>query len=224
MLGSRRLEFANGSVMTCFPRIRPRGARAQHAGGLPACGAVAGMLAARDQRGAFGRDEDTDYTLRAALTPVIGLNALEAQRLARYGINGFVQATGGLTRLVGRVTLAGSRLDRRRLRAFILNSVEDAVSDNIGDADQGGAFERIQWQLRRFLEDLFRHGALRGKTAAQAYFVEARRAAAGVTPGIRFGIALGEPGRFAEYSVELAGDQAGQVQKARGLEAEQYLS
>ena len=223
MLGSRRLDFAHGSVMTYFPRIRPRGARARHGGGLPASGAVAGMLAARDQRGVFGRDEDADYTLRALFTPVLTLGALEAQRLARYGINAFVQATGGLTRLVGRVTLAGRGLDRRRLRAFVLNSIESAVSDGIADHDLSGALDRAEWQIRRFLDDLHRAGALRGPSAGQAYFVEARRAAAGVVPGVRFGIAFGEPGHFVEYTIDLAGEKAGQAQKARGLEAEQIL-
>ena len=224
MLGSRRLDFAQGGVMTYFPRIRPRGARARHGGGLPACGAIAGMLAARDQRGVFGRDEDADYTLRAAFTPVLTLGALEAQRLARYGINSFVQATGGLARLVGRVTLAGRALDGRRLRAFVLNSIEDAVVDGMADHDQAGALERAEWQIRRFLDELHRHGALRGQSPAQAYFVEARQAAANVVPGIRFGIAFGEPGRFVEYAVDLAGARAGRVHKARGLEAEQILS
>jgi hypothetical protein len=223
MLGSRRLESALGSVMTYFPRIRPRGARLRHSGGLPACGAIAGMLAARDQRGIFGRDEDADYTLRAALTPVIALGTLEAQRLARYGINAFVQATGGLTRLVGRVTLAGRALHRRRLWAFVLNSIETAALDGIADHDQDGAIDRAEWQLRRFLDELLRHGALRGATASQAYFVEARRGTDGFVPGLRFGIALDEPGRFVEYTVDLAGERAARVHRARGIEAEQLL-
>ena len=224
MLGSRRLDFAHGSAMTYFPRIRPRGTRARLGGGLPACGAIAGMLASRDQRGVFGRDEDADYTLRAALTPVLTLSALEAQRLARYGINAFVQATGGLNRLVGRVTLAGRALDRRRLRAFVLNSIEAAVVDGIADHDQGGALDRAEWQIRRFLDELHKHGALHGQSAAQAYFVEARQETGSVVPGIRFGIAFDESGRFVEYSIDLAGARAGQVHKARGFEAEQILS
>jgi len=223
LLGSRRLELNHGGVMTYFPRIRPRGARARHGGGLPACGAIAGMLAARDQRGVFGRDEDADYSLRAAFTPVLTLGALDAQRLARYGINAFVQATGGLTRLIGRVTLAGRALDRRRLRAFVQNSIEDAVVEGMADHDQAGTLERAEWQIRRFLDDLHRHGALRGQSAAQAYFVEARAGAANIVPGIRFGVAFNEPGRFVEFSVDLAGTRAGRVQKARGFEAEQIL-
>lgn len=223
ILGSRRLELANHSVMTYFPRIRPRGAQARFAGGLPASGAIAGMLAARDRRGVFGRDEDVDYTLRAALTPVLNLTSLEAQRLARYGINAFVNATGGANRLVGRVTLAISSLDRQRLRAFILNSIESAIAEAADEHDLGNAVLRSEWQLRRFLEDLFRHGALCGRTATQSYFVETCGAAAGAPPGLRFGFALREPGRYSEYAVDLAGQRAGRIRQATSLEAGQVL-
>ena len=223
MLGSRRLDLVHRSVMTYFPRIRPRGARARFAGGLPACGAIAGMLAARDRRGFFGRDEDADYTLRAALTPVLSVSAVEAQRLARYGINAFVSATGGTNRLVGRVTLAATSLDRRRLRAFILNSIEEAAREAADDADLGNALLRVEWQLRRFLEDLYRHGALRGRTSGQAYFVETAGATAASPPGLRFGFALREPGRFAEFAVDLAGKRAGRMRPAATLEAERSL-
>jgi hypothetical protein len=106
----------------------------------------------------------------------------------------------------------------------VLNSIEDAVADGMADHDQSGALERAEWQIRRFLDELHRHGALRGQSPAQAYFVEARPAAANVVPGIRFGIAFSEPGRFVEFSIDLAGERAGRTHKARGLEAEQILS
>jgi hypothetical protein len=64
---------------------------------------------------------------------------------------------------------------------------------------------------------------LRGQSAAQAYYVESRKGAASVAPGIRFGIAFDDPGRFVEYAIDLAGARAGQVYKARGFEAEQIL-
>lgn len=232
MLGSRRLDFANGNVVTYFPRIRPRGARVRFACGLPACGAIAGMLAQRDRRGVFGRDEDTDYTLRAALTPTLELSAVEAQRLARHGINAFIHVTGGATRLVGRVTLRGSGfgpafgpgLERRRLSLFILDSIERAVTDAVAQGDPGAAAPRVEAQLRRFFGELFARGALKGSRPGQAFYLHRRSASGSSPPGIRFGIALAEPSRFAEYAIDLGGENTGTVHRVRGLEAEQLFN
>lgn len=232
MLGSRRLDISNSHVMTYFPRIRPRGASARFAGGLPACGAIAGMLAERDRRGIFGRDQEVDYTLRASLTPVLELRAAEAQRLARYGINAFLRATGGTTRLIGRVTLGAvgfgagfsSSLDRRRLGAFILNSIEDAAAAAVDAADLKTAQLRAEWQLRRFFDDLYLHGALRGKTPGQAYYLQMRGQQGDSLVGLRFGVALRAPSQFAEYTLDLEGANAGRVQRVQRLEAEQFFS
>lgn len=232
MLASRRLDFSNGNVMTYFPRIRPRGASARFARGLPACGAIAGMLAERDRCGVFGRDQVVDYALRAALTPVLELGAIEAQRLARYGINAFVRATGGTTRLIGRITLGAvgfgpgfsSCLDGRRLSAFILNSIEDAIAATLDDADHLAAQLRVEWQLRRFFDDLYLRGALKGKTPGQAFYLQTRGVHAGAPLSLRFGIALRAPSQFAEYTVDLEGPNAGRVQRVQWLEAEQFFS
>ena len=223
LLGSRRLDFASRHVLTYFPRIRPRGARVRYAGGLSAAGAVAGMLARRERRGVFGRDEDTDFILRTALAPLLDLNASDAQRLARYGINAFVRATGGATRLVGRVTMGVSRigtsttqsLERQRLASFILTSIEDAVAGTLDDYDRREAQARCAAQLERFFRDLHTHGALKGRTAGQAYYVAALPAEQGRF-GLRFGVALAEPGRFAEYAVDLTGDRPARIRENRG--------
>jgi hypothetical protein len=232
MLGARRLDYATGNVMTYFPRVRPRGARARFESGLTAAGAIAGMLAQRDRRGIWDAGEDLDYTLRAALTPVASLSLLEAKRLARQGLNAFVQATGGATRLVGRVTLGAAglgpglsfSLDRRRLGSFILNSIEDAATVAAAHADPNVALLRAEWQVRRFLDELHAHGALSGRTPGQAYYLHTRRATADAPATLRFGIALSEPSTFAEYAVDLNGDRAGTVKRAPVLEAAQLFS
>jgi hypothetical protein len=235
LLGSRRLNFGNGSVMTYFPRIRPRGAGARYLGGLPACGAIAGMLAARDRRGLFGRDEDTDYSLRAALTPVVAVDSLQAQRLARAGINVFLPATGGSTRLVGRITLgssgagrsAASSLSSRRLVNFILNAIDDAVAAVPAHADPVTLTRNLQRQLQRFFAGLHQRGALKGRTPDQAYFLRISQSvpdAAGRAPELLFGIALSRPGRFEEYSIALAGEPLQRVRRVQRLEADQFFN
>ncbi|MGW8368465.1 MAG: hypothetical protein ACWGPN_07275, partial [Gammaproteobacteria bacterium] len=231
VLGARRLDFANGHVMTYFPRIRPRGARLRYEGGLPASGAIAGMLAQRDRRGVWGAGEECDYTLRAALTPVLTLSVQDARRLARYGINAFVQATGGTTRLTGRVTLSASgfgpgpglSLDSRRLGFFILNAIEDAATTAAEQGDLDKALPRVEAQIRRFFEELYEHGALRGHTPGQAYYVASRCDASEGRHGLRFGFALHAPSHFAEYAVDLAAGAVCRVQRVPSLEAEQFF-
>jgi hypothetical protein len=219
MLGARQLGFTSSHAMTYFPRVRPRGAKIRYANGLPAAGAIAGMLAQRDRRGVFGRDQDSDYALRATLTPVLDLRMLEAQRLARHGINTFVRATGGITRLIGRVTLGsgnagqstGAGLEVRRLESFILNSIEDAVAGAQANPDRNAVLERLQLRVRRFLFDLYQHGALKGDTPEQAFFLQAGKVGDG--PGVRFGIALRYPARFDEFMVALYGADAGKAER-----------
>ena len=89
------------------------------------------------------------------------------------------------------------------------------------DHDQAAALERAEWQLRRFFDDLFRHGAIRAPTASQAYFVEASQVGPGALPEIRFGIAFGEPDQFVEYRIAFEGKRAGRAQKSRSFEAAQ---
>jgi Bacteriophage tail sheath protein len=234
ILGSRRLDFRSGNVMTYFPRIRPRGARARYAGGMPASGAIAGMLAQRDRRGLFGLDGDTDYSLRAALVPVLDLSPRDSQRLARYGVNSFAPARGGTMRLIGRVTLgaaglgsaASGSLERRRLSFFILNSIEDAALAATRDSYRDAALLRLEGQLTRFFDELFEHGALAGKTPAQAFYLHTDFGTNGARPAraIRLGFSLNEPGRFLEYRIAIDGPRAGKLERIRALEAQQLFS
>jgi hypothetical protein len=231
VLGSRRLDYKSGNVMTYFSRIRPRGSRARYAGGLPACGAIAGMVAQRHRRGIWGPDDDSDYSLRMALTPVVEVSSHEADRLARCGINSFVHGSGGSMRLVGRVTLsaAGRRpdsvlsIERQRLGFFILNSVEAAARAASDHTDKHAALTCLERQLRRFFDDLYHRGALSGRTPGQAYYLHTSFEAPAGRPAIRLGFSLIEPAGFSEYAVDLSGDQAGQLKRVRGLEVRQLF-
>lgn len=226
VLGTRRLQYAHQNVITYFPRIRPRGENNRFATGLSASGAIAGLLATRSQRGLFSRYEDADYNLRAALAPIVQLGEADAKRLARHGINAFVAGKGGVTRLTGLVTLGASgfgsaaraSLERRRLSLFILSSVEEAILDASGRADQRGALLRLEWQLRRFFDELYLRGALSGQTPGQAYYLQARASE------IRFGFSLSGPGRFAEFSVAFDNGLPGPVRPVQRLEAEQFYN
>jgi phage tail sheath protein FI len=231
VMGSRRLDYTSANVITYFSRVRPRGARARYQGGLPACGAIAGMLAQRHRRGIWGTDEASDYSLRAALTPVVDIAPREAQRLARCGINSFVHLTGGTMRLAGRVTLGSaglgthrsSSIERRRLGFFLLNSIEEAASDAAMQGDKTEALLRLEAQLRRFFDDLYQRGALPGRTRGQAYYLNSCFEATERRPAIRLGFSLIEPAGFVEYAVTLSGETAGRLRRIRGVEAEQLF-
>lgn len=231
VLGSRRLDFTSGNVMTYFSRIRPRGSRARYAGGLPACGAIAGMLAQRHRRGIWGPDDESDYSLRTALTPVVEISPHDANRLERCGINSFVLGKGGSMRLAGRVTLgaAGRRpgtvasIERRRLGFFILNSIELAAQSAADNNDKNAALLRLEGQLRRFFDDLYHRGALQGRTPGQAYYLHTSFEATHTRPAIRLGFSLIAPAGFSEYAIDLGGDQAGRLKRVRSLEAQQLF-
>jgi len=224
LIGSRRLDFANDSVMTYFPRIRSRGEQLRYAGGLPACGAIAGLLAQRDLRGVFSPDENADFTLRLSLTPVAALSVAEVRRLARHGINAFINASGGTTRLVGRITLAGTSLRQRRLKMFILNAIEDAVAEGLQERDAGRAASLCAAQIGRFLSELHAHGALIGRTPGQAFFVNPGLDGSTPLPVIRLGFCLSVAGQFAEYCVELSGFRRGRLLPAQTLGTEALTS
>jgi hypothetical protein len=231
VLGSRRLDFTSGNVITYFSRIRPRGSRARYAGGLPASGAIAGMLALRHRRGIWGPDDASDYSLRTALTPVVEISPREADRLERCGINSFVQGNGGSTHLVGLVTVgaAGRRpgkvasIERRRLGFFILNSVEQAARSAALNTDKNAALLRLEGQLRRFFDDLYHRGALQGRTPGQAYYLHTSFEAIHTRPAIRLGFSLIEPAGFSEFAIDLSGDNAGHLKRVRSLEAQQLF-
>lgn len=232
ILGSRRLDFASGNVMTYFSRVRPRGSRARFVGGLPASGAICGMLAQRDRRGLWGEDVDVDYTLRVALTPVVDVTVQEARKLARSGINSFVHAAGGSMRLVGRVTLGAaglgpgwrSNLARRRLKFFVLNSLQEAATAAAMHTDRNTALLRLEMQVRRFFDDLYLRRALAGKNPGQAFYLHTRITGTGDRSSMRFGFSLDGPGRFMEYSVDLAGEWPGRLTRVRAIEAQQLFS
>jgi hypothetical protein len=231
-LASRQLSHASHNVLTYYPRIRPRGSGARHADGMPACGAIAGMLALRDRRGLWTEAERSDFVLRPAMVPVAEVDAGEARRLARYGINAFVPGGDGSMRFTASVTLGSMRrgrgatlsLDRRRLGFFILNAIEEAAMAAASEPRLDTSVMRLEAQLTRFLDDLYLRRVLKGRTPGQAYYLHVSPAARARSPGIRLGLALDEPGRFIEYSIDFGGNRPGKLQRAEAIEAEQLYS
>jgi hypothetical protein len=231
VIGIRNCGYASHSAMTYFPRIRPRGEYGRFASGLPACGAIAGMLARRDSDGIWCAGETSAATLKAPLMPTVQLCAADVALLKRFGVNVFAPTGGGNAGLEGNATLDGTnglskfwqRLDRRRLLLFVLRSIEDATGWVTAQLPSSAAAEQLDRQVRVFLTALFEQGALAGKSTAQAFFVQTSRGVpAETTLRLRFGLALQDAGDFLTY--EIAYQSSGTaVRHIPSLEAEQLL-
>jgi hypothetical protein len=228
VIGMRSATYTGRNAMLYFPRIRPRGEGYRELTGLPACGAVAGMLARRDLGGVWA---EGTVALKASLTPTVLVRSPDATLLARFGINALAPATGGNATLVGNVTLGGAnaisrfwqRLDRRRLFMFILKSIEETTGWVRARLDAEKSVADLDAQVRAFLRGLFERGALAGTTEAQAFLLTTRRTA-GVPPEVmlRFGLALDKPGDFLIHEIHYGADGM-RTRHVPSLEAERLL-
>jgi hypothetical protein len=225
--GARSIGSTSRNVATYFPRIRPRGDRARFANGLPACGAVAGLLAHRDARGIWG--DSGQLALKTALTVTHELGRAEAELLRRSGVNTFVRGEGGQTLLGGNLTLGSVgrpgrhayRLDQCRLLGFVLTSIEDAARFALDYFAGDTTLRALERQVDQFLGALNQRGALAGASSAQSYFV---RAECGTEPAsLRFGVALDRPGEFIEFAVPVVAGAPPVAQLTAGLETERML-
>jgi phage tail sheath protein FI len=228
VIGMRNASYAGRNAMLYFPRIRPRGEGYREPVGLPACGAVAGVLARRDLSGVWS---DDTTVLKASLTPTVLVRGNDAALLGRFGINALSPTSGGNAALVGNVTLGGAnaistfwqRLDRRRLFMFILKSIEEHTTWVRARLDADTTVAELDAQVRAFLNGLLERGALAGASPRQAFSLAARRSA-GAEPGIelRVGLALGEPSDFLIYEIHY-GVHGMRTRQVPGLEAERLL-
>jgi phage tail sheath protein FI len=227
VIGMRNASYAGRNAMLYFPRIRPRGENYREPTGLPACGAVAGMLARRDLAGIWAEDPTA---LKASLTPTVLVRSGDAALLARFGINALAPATGGNATLLGNVTLGGANaistfwqhLDRRRLFLFILKSIEETTGWVRARFDAETSVADLDGQVRAFLNGLFERGALAGATPAQAFFLATRRSATEPELELRFGLALDQPGDFLNYEIHY-GVHGMRTRHVPALEAERLL-
>jgi phage tail sheath protein FI len=228
VIGMRNTSYTGRNAMLYFPRIRPRGEGNREPVGLPACGAVAGMLARRDLSGVW-TEEPT--ALKASFTPTILVRSGDATLLGRFGINALAPASGGNATLVGNVTLGGAnaistfwqRLDRRRLFMFILKSIEENTAWVRARLDAETSVAELDAQVRAFLNGLLERGALAGASPRQAFSLVTRRSA-GAEPEIelRLGLALGDPSDFLIHEIHY-GVRGIRTRQVPGLEAERLL-
>jgi phage tail sheath protein FI len=227
VMGMRRFDFASRNLVSYFPRIRPRGELARFKQGLPACGAIAGMLALHDKRGLW--QSGNDYQLKASLTAMCDLTHTQAAILRRLGVNSFLRGRAGQMRLQGNVLLGGSDMgsrhwhsvDRRRLYFFVLNTIEEAAAwaaEHFVHDETSRVFEA---QVHVFLRSLHERGALAGDKPEKSFFLKLAPAAGSDSAfSLQFGIALERPGDFASSAIEIDAQRSAMVRMPTAVEAE----
>jgi hypothetical protein len=234
VLALRASGQASRHAVTYFPRVRPRGDLGRYGAGMPACGAVAGMLARCDQGGVWHRMPAVDTTLKGGLAPLTEIGQKQAASLQRMGVNTFVRLQPGVTALQGNVSFAGStaldslwqNLGASRLTAFVLRSIEQRTRWVFTAQQPEQLAADLERQVWVFLSRLKQRGALAGATPDQAFFV---RTSAGLEPSardvaiaLRIGFAPRAPNEFLTYDFRyLAATLTTEVRPAR--EAERNL-
>ena len=132
LLGVRTSAQSSRNALTYFPRVRPRGDLGRYDEGMPASGAVAGLIARCDRHGVWHSLPDEETTLKGNLVPVCEVDAAQAVALQRAGINAFVRSQPGVATLHGNVSFAAltsaescwRTLSVVRLTSFVLRSIE----------------------------------------------------------------------------------------------------
>jgi phage tail sheath protein FI len=236
VLALRATGQASRSALTYFPRVRPRGDLGRYGAGMPACGAVAGMLARCDQGGVWHRMPPVDTTLKGGLAPLLEVGEKQAAVLQRMGVNTFLRLQPGVAALQGNVSFAGAgaldtlaqNLAATRLTLFVLRSIEEQTRWVFAPERPDQLAEDLERQVWIFLSRLKQRGALAGTTPDQAFYVrtsaslEPASEARDVTVALRIGFAPRAPGEFVAYDFRYhASTLTTEVRPAR--DAERHL-
>ncbi|HSG64007.1 MAG TPA: hypothetical protein VLD39_03370 [Gammaproteobacteria bacterium] len=203
--------IASSDAMSYFPRVCQAVSPERHPLGLPAGGAIAGLLAAHDRGEHWRSLDEAPAQLKGGLVPQAAVDEREARVLKRHGINVLTARHGHGVTLTGNVSMVGAnavsrlwqRLDRRRLLAHVLKTLEQQTRWALR-AHWGREFEReLVGQIGAYLHELYEAGALAGGRPEQAYFVKIKAAIAGEQGEIvlRFGVALDRSGEFQIYDL-----------------------
>lgn len=211
LLGVRGGGLASASAMTYFPRVVHTVSPERHPQGVPAGGAVAGMLAENDRADHWQVLDGANASLKAGLVPSLPVTDRESGLLRGSGINVFVNGRGHRTHLEGNISLGASssvshiwqRLDRCRLLGHILKSLEQHTRWALSAKWNRDFEQQLVGDVRAFLGALFAGGALCGDRPEQAFFIKLQAAIRGEQRELvlRIGVALDKPNEFQIYDV-----------------------
>lgn len=230
LLAARGAALGSHNALTYFPRVRSRIEPGRYPDGMPACGALAGLIARCDEQGVWHRLSTEDGGIRGQLVPLVDVDETRAARLHRAGVNTIARFGSGAM-LDGNVTFAGAgsvasiwqRLDRKRLMAFILGSIERHTRWMLRRRNLAESGPTLERQVSVFLSRLLQRGALAGAVPEQAFYVRIRDAGTDETPlMLRVGFALQRPNEFFVHEFRYASGAA-EVTSAPVLDADRYV-
>jgi hypothetical protein len=227
LLNARRFGFNSTHALRYYPRIKPRVGSERFPNDMPACGAVAGILARKDGRdGMWAAATRTNSLLRGGVGAAVEISSHQRTLLQRQGFNTFVRTASGTPALLGDVTLAGQRLVASWQCSLPCQRFVLRVTGELGE---GMAFARgvtnessIQSKLARiasfFLLDLYERGALRGQSPTEAFFVRALQEG---DCGIMVGLALERRSHFQVFEIRqtASGPQTRNLEFGEALQA-----
>lgn len=148
---------------------------------VPPCGFVAGIYARSDAaHGVWKSPAGREAWLVGATGLSAAPSEASAQALNARGINCIRQFPPGEVQLWGARTLAGSDtagsewkyVGVRRLALFVEDSVARGIRWAVGEPNRPALREALEASCARFLHQLWRAGALAGRTPREAYFVQ----------------------------------------------------
>jgi hypothetical protein len=230
LLAARGAGLGSHNAITYFPRVRSRVEPGRYPGGMPACGAVAGLIARCDEQGIWHGLPSDDGGIRGQLVPLVDVDDRRAALLHRAGVNTIARFGSG-SMLEGNVTFAGAgsvadiwqQLDRKRLAAFILGSIERHTRWVLRRRNLEDAAATLDRQVWTFLSRLRQRGALVGATPEQAFLVRVRVSADDAMPlTLRVGFALQRPNEFLVYEFRYSSG-ATEVTSVPVLDADRYV-
>jgi phage tail sheath protein FI len=163
------LTGENGALY--YPWIRPAGA----SGFVPPCGHVAGVIARCDLRTGVHK-APANEELAGVVDLEVKLTDADQAQLNPEGINALRVGPGRGLRVWGARTLsrqsAWTYISVRRLFLTSARWMEINLADVAFEPHDTRLWNRITRELTTWFEGLFRAGALKGRTAAEAFFIK----------------------------------------------------
>ncbi|GLI27672.1 hypothetical protein ARHIZOSPH14_19140 [Agromyces rhizosphaerae] len=141
-------------------------------------GAIAGLIARTDAtHGVWKAPAGTDATLAGVGGLATRMRDHGIDALAQLRVNALREAPDGAVLVWGARTISSDPewkyLSVRRTARFLEESIERGLAWTVFEPNDAPLQARVRAMVERFLDDLFRAGAFRGRSARDAYFVRA---------------------------------------------------
>ncbi len=167
------LRGTNGALY--YPWIRVLDGPASTDGFTPPCGHVAGVYARSDRRVGVHK-APANEVLEGVLDLEINLTDAQQGLLNPQGVNCLRAFPGRGIRVWGARTLSGDSIwtyiNVRRLFLTAGRWIERNMADAVFEPNEPRLWARISRELSAYFNDLFKRGALKGRTPQEAFYIK----------------------------------------------------